>query len=137
MDGGDSFVFSARKNANGSWTVNRDGSQTFVIETGDDDTSLVLRFKYAVQIGDSFKAFDVQWRTNIPQGPWSSGCFDGAVRGSIFDTVVISTTITGLKPRTTYQVRYRDTNTDFCIDTSSVPDSWSTIVEGTTSGETP
>ncbi|MDE0297037.1 MAG: hypothetical protein OXN17_00215 [Candidatus Poribacteria bacterium] len=130
--------FSASKNPDGSWTVNRDGSSTFVVEAGDDDTSLVLRFKHVIQFGDTLKAYDVQWRTKTPHGSWSSGCFDVIATGITGQTVTINGTISGLEPGTTYQVRYRDTNERFCSSfVPDDPDPWSPIGEGTTSGKAP
>ena len=132
--------FAASKNPDGSWTVNRDGSLAFVIKAGDDDTSLVISFKDVFHFGDGRKVYDVQWRTKMPQGPWSSGCFDVNPTGTLI--VTVTGTISGLEPGTTYQVRYRDTNQGVCLPVavrdlvpgSNPPDPWSPIGEGTTSG---
>ena len=130
--------FAASKNPDGSWTVNRDGSLAFVIKAGNDDTSLVISFEDAFQFRESLRAYDVQWRTKTPQGAWSSGCLNFHVTGFIFidgQIVTVTGTISGLEPGTTYQVRYRDTNREFCVDLGqNAPDPWSAIGEGTTSG---
>ena len=130
--------FAASKNPDGSWTVNRDGSLPFVIKTGNNDTSLVIIFEDAFQAREHLKAYDVQWRTKTPQGSWSTGCFKFHFSGFIFidgQIVTVTGTISGLEPRTTYQVRYRDTNRETCVDLGrNTHGPWSPIGEGTTSG---
>ncbi len=76
------------------------------------------------------RAYDIQIRRKTPQGSWIEGCLEPRNASNNTVTQYYIAFISGREPNTTYEMRYRYRNSSSC-NTGS-PDTWSTIVEGTT-----
>ena len=117
------------------------------VTPGETNTYLVVRFQITLDEGVDENAYQIQLRPKMPQGEWISKCvviqrgstlhiagdpdvFGKAVYifGGIFhrggysnDTFRIKGIFTNLKPGTTYEVRYRDTNLSVCEENPPSP----------------
>ena len=94
-----------------------------------DNTALNVQFADSFGAGET-KAYDGQFRTKTPRGPWLDGCApitNELSRENLAGTV--SVTIPGFTPGTTYEIRYRHRNSSRCG--SGSPGEWSDIREGT------
>ena len=120
------------------------------VTPGETNTSLVVSFSdffYAYDVN----AYQIQLRRKTPQGDWITACAvvsaGSRSGGNLSDLPVIGIfflpgsragggnvnfVFTNLKPGTTYEARYRDTNLSECHENPPSPDPWSAIAEGTT-----
>ena len=94
-----------------------------------DNTALNVQFADSFGAGET-KAYDGQFRTKTPRGPWLDGC--AAITNELSRenlAGIVSVTIPGFTPGTTYEIRYRHRNSSLCG--SGSPGEWSDIREGT------
>ena len=96
------------------------------------NTVLEVIFRDSFEAGET-RAYDFQLRTKTPRGPWGGSCNTITNSSSRSATVTITQGITGLKPGTVYEARYRYRNSTRCA--SGSPGQWSDIGEGATSSE--
>ena len=103
------------------------------VAPGNTNTTLIVSFK-----GDYYDdTHQIQFRRKEPQGDWIVKCGtykEFYNRSPIRKFMAI---FTDLEPGTTYQARWRDTNTNVCVNNPPSPDPWSPIAEGTTLLENP
>ena len=94
-----------------------------------DNTALNVQFADSFGAGET-KAYDGQFRTKTPRGPWLEGC--ATITNELsreYLASIVSVTIPGFSPGTTYEIRYRHRNSSRCG--SGSPGEWSDIREGT------
>ena len=94
-----------------------------------DNTALNVQFPDSFGAGET-KAYDGQFRTKTPRGPWLEGCTtitNESPREQLAGIVFV--TLSGFTPGTTYEIRYRHRNSSQCG--SGSPGEWSDIGEGT------
>ena len=101
------------------------------VESGAEDTSLHVSFVGSFGAG-GIRAYDIQVRRAFPQDAWRGGCNRFRNSSGSAGTERIQARIGGLMPGLGYQLRYRDRNSDSCLD--GLPSEWSQIGEGATSG---
>ncbi len=100
-----------------------------VSSVSGDNTALNVQFADSFGAGET-KAYDGQFRTKTPRGPWLDGCATITNELSRENLAgIVSAIIPGFTPGTTYEIRYRHRNSSRCG--SGSPGEWSDIREGT------
>ncbi|MDE2998487.1 MAG: hypothetical protein OXU79_05335 [Gemmatimonadota bacterium] len=112
----------------GTWEISDLSTPIFVRASADTLHFAILATWRAGQT----RAYDLQLRTETPQGRWNDVCVTYTNRSDESFTAYAGPWIYSpdLEPSTTYEFRYRYRNSSSC-DTGS-PGPWSPIVEGTT-----
>ena len=130
-----SLHFTCRSGIEGreNWSVSAIGTPPApqVAARSGTDTELEVTFTDSFEAGEA-RAYDFEVRTKTPPGSWSGGCNVFTNTASNAGTTSLTQGITGLQPRTVYQVRYRYRNASGCD--SGSPGQWSEVGEGATSG---
>lgn len=102
------------------------------LEAGSRDDALEVTFRATFRPLET-RAYDYQIRLRRPQTAWEDvGCQPIRNSSSSEATGAVSTTITGLRAGTAYEVRYRSRRSSSC--TAGSPGLWSSVDHGTTSG---